>query len=713
MVDNIRTYVCTGCDIGECLNTQRLADVSSDELGVPAKVHAPLCVPEGLDFLRKDIEAEGADQVAIVACSERVNWDVFSTESLGVKRVERINIREQVAWSKPPNEDETQELAEDYVRMGVVRAQKSETPSQKITAKERALLVVGGGISGITAALQAADAGSDVVLVEKEANLGGWLARFHKMYPTRSPYRELEATDVEAKVQEVHDNPKIKVLTSAEVEQISGMPGDFNAVIRQNGNSIPVAVGAMVLATGWKPYDPSHLEYLGYGKHSNVINSVTMEELASKGAITRPSDSKKVQSVAFIQRIGSRTDDPFSYGSSVSDMVALKQAEYVRTLNPGAVSYVIYEHMITPGLNELFYSKVQEDGSTYFTKGNIAQLSQDNGGSVSVDVEDSLLGGGIRLQVDMVVLSTGMTPTSLDEDILHLEYKQGQDVPLAKHGFADSNYICFPYETRRTGIYAAGCVREPMDATAAAEDATGAALKAIQSIELLSEGAAVHPRVGDLSLPFTRLQACTQCGRCTEECPFGAIEIDERNYPKLNESRCRRCGICMGACPVQVISFEDYSVEQLSSMVRAITFPEDDTKPRIIAFVCENDAYPAFDIAGINRLVYDASVRIIPLRCLGSLNIILVSDALARGIDGVILMGCRSGDDYQCHFMQGSELAGKRLENIQEALVRQMIEPERVKNVEIEISDYEKIPAIINEFAEQMRAIGPNPYKGW
>ena len=120
-----------------------------------------------------------------------------------------------------------------------------------------------------------------------------------------------------------------------------------------------------------------------------------------------------------------------------------------------------------------------------------------------------------------------------------------------------------------------------------------------------------------------------------------------------------------------------------------------------------------FDIAGINRLVYDASVRIIPLRCLGSLNIILVRDALARGIDGVILMGCRSGDDYQCHFMQGSELAEKRLENIQEALVRQMIEPERVKNVEIEISDYEKIPAIINEFAEEMRAIGPNPYKGW
>ncbi len=713
MAGNIRTYVCTGCGIGECLNTQKLADVSVDEVGVAAKIHAPLCVPEGVDFLRKDIEAEGADQVVIAACSERVNWDVFSTDSLGVQRVERVNIREQVAWSKPPNDEETQSLAEDYVRMGVVRAQKSEPPTQKVTAKETALLVIGGGISGLTAAIQAADAGSDVVLVEQQSVMGGWMAQFHKGYPTRWPYRELEDVDIAAKVQLVQGNPKIKVLTSAEVEKISGQPGDFQVLIRQNGDSISLAAGAVVLATGWKPYDPSHLEYLGYGKHSNVINSVAMEKLARDGAILRPSDGKQVQSVAFIQRVGSRTKDPFSYGSSVNDLVALKQAEYVRTLNPEAVSYIIYEHMLTPGQDELFYVKVQEDDRVYFTKGDVARLSQDDAGNVLVEVQNSLLGGDIRLQVDLAVLATGMVPTTEGEEILHLEYKQGGDLPVTPHGFADSNYICFPYETRRTGIYAAGCVREPMDAAAAAEDATGAALKAIQSLGLLTAGAAVHPRVGDLSLPDTRFQGCTQCGRCIEECPFGAIEVNERNYPELNPSRCRRCGICMGSCPVQVISFEDYSVEQLSSMVRAITFPEEDTKPRILAFVCENDAYPAFDLAGINRLSYDASLRIIPLRCLGSLNIVLVVDALSRGIDGVMLMGCKAGEDYQCHFMHGSELAERRLVNIQETLERQMLEPERVKSVELEISEYDQIPALVNEFAEQMRAIGPNPYKGF
>ena len=713
MAEKIRTYICTGCGIGECLDTQQLASVSAQEFGVPAKVHPPLCLPEGVDYLRKEIETEGADQVVIAACSERVNWDVFSTDSLKVKRVERVNIREQVAWSKPPNDSETQMLAEDYVRMGVVRAQKSEPPAQKMTAEERAVLVVGGGISGLTAAIQAAEAGSDVVLVEKEASLGGWMARFYKRFPTRWPYRELEAIDLEAMTREVQDNPRIKVLTSAELMETSGQPGAFHPVIRQNGNSIPVAAGAIVLATGWKPYDPSHLEYLGYGKYSNVIDGVRMEELANTGAIARPSDGKNVQSVAFIQRVGSRTRDPFSYGSSISDLTALKQAEYVRALNADAVSYIIYEHMITPGHDELFYLKVQEGDRIYFTKGDVAQLSQDEAGNVLVVVENSLIGGDIRLQVDLVVLATGMVPTTAGEEILHLNYRQGRDVPVTKHGFADSNYICFPYETRRTGIYAAGCARESMDARASAEDATGAALKAIQSIELLAAGAAVHPRVGDLSLPITRLQGCTQCGRCSEECPFGAIEVDERGNPQLNPGRCRRCGICMGSCPVQVISFEDYSVEQISSMIRVIKFPEDDAKPRILAFVCENDAYPAFDIAGINRLVYDASLRIIPLRCLGSLNIVLVRDALSQGIDGIMLLGCKSGEDYQCHFMEGSELAEKRLENIQEALTRQMLEPERVKAVEIEISDYDKIPALVDEFVEEMKAIGPNPYRGF
>ena len=243
MAKSIRSYVCTGCGIGECLNAQKLAEVSAAEFDVEAQVHPPLCVPEGVDFLRKDIEAAGADHVVIAACSDRVNWDVFSLESLGVNAVQRVNIREQVAWSKPPNDEETQMLAEDYLRMGIVRAQKTETPPAKAEPAERTLLVVGGGVTGITAAIEAAEAGSDVVLVEKGDALGGWLAKFYKSYPTRPPYRDLEDIDIEAKVRRVQQNPRITVLTSAEVESISGRPGSFDASIRQSGSQVPVKAG--------------------------------------------------------------------------------------------------------------------------------------------------------------------------------------------------------------------------------------------------------------------------------------------------------------------------------------------------------------------------------------------------------------------------------------------------------------------------------------
>ena len=713
-MDKIRVYVCTGCGIGECLDAERLAKVAAEEQGLPVQVHPPLCVPEGVQFLRQDIEADGGTEgVVIAACSERVNWDVFSTESLKVKGVERVNIREQVAWSKPPNEEETQMLAEDYVRMGIARARNTVPPEAKVEPVERALLVMGGGISGLTAALEAAEAGSEVTLVEKRDTLGGWLTRFYKMFPSESPYRDLGEPTVDAAIKAVQEHPRIQVMTSSHVERTSGQPGSFEVTVRRDGDTVSLRAGSVVLATGWEPYDASVLEYLGLGKYANVVSSVTVEELAKAGPIVRPADGRVVGRVAFVQRIGVRGEGDFTYGSAVGDLVALKQAMYFRERNPEAQVYIIYEDMVTPGQYEIFYSRVQEEPGVFFTRGQVTRIAEGSDGSLVLEASHTLLGESIQLAVDMVVLATGMAPSTKGAEALNLEYKQGPELPGLKYGFPDSNYICFPYETRRTGLYAAGCVRGSMDVQSSVEDATGAALKAVQSLELIARGEAVHPRVGDLSLPYTRLQGCTQCGRCSEECPFGAIEVDEQRNPRLNPSRCRRCGICMGACPVQVISFENYSVTQLTSVVRAIQFPEDFEKLRILAFACENDAYPAFDMAGINRLVYDASVRVVPVRCLGSLNMAVVNDAVSGGIDGILLLGCKSGDNYQCHFMQGSELAEQRLANVQETLTRQMLEPERIRPVELEISEYDKIPAMVNEFVEQLKGFGPNPYKGF
>jgi quinone-modifying oxidoreductase subunit QmoB len=129
--------------------------------------------------------------------------------------------------------------------------------------------------------------------------------------------------------------------------------------------------------------------------------------------------------------------------------------------------------------------------------------------------------------------------------------------------------------------------------------------------------------------------------------------------------------------------------------------------------VCENDAYPALDIAGLNRLSFSADVRFIPIRCLGSMNVIWIKDALSQGMDAVFLLGCKHGDDYQCHFIKGSELADIRMQKIGDALASLALEVERVAQFELAIDEYHKIPQIVNEFVESIEALGPNPFKGF
>jgi quinone-modifying oxidoreductase subunit QmoB len=736
-------YLCTGCGIGDALDLDQVAEVATDEYSIPVcKNHPFLCGPEGVELIRKDIEAEGVNTVVIAACSGRVNYDVFSFGA--DKIVERVNLREQVAWSQPPKEEDTQMLAEDNLRMGLSKANDTQ-PLQPYQAEEeysKDILVVGGGIAGMTAALETAKAGYQAILVERESELGGFLANNKKRITF--PYKELSDTGRDELVKQVEENNKIKVYKESTISKISGGPGLFSVEIKSNGNTANERAGAVVQATGWVPYDANKLGHLGYGKYQNVITNVEMEEMAAAGKITRPSDGKEIKNALFIQCAGSRDPEHLPYCSSVCCLISLKHATYLKEQNPETVNYVVYKDMRTVGQAEDFYRKTQEDGNI-FVRGAVTNVGE-SGDKLFVEADDELLSEKVKIEdLDLVVLATGMVPASnpveiprikapedaenVDEDgmmevqpdsgffsdiTLNLDYRQGPELPTLKYGFPDSHYICFPYETRRTGIYSTGCIRRPMETAKAVDDAAGAAMKAIQVAEATAIGMAVHPRAGDMSYPEFNMQRCTQCKRCTEECPFGAINEDEKANPLPNPTRCRRCSICMGSCPERIISFKNYSVGMIGNMLKAIQVPEEDEeKPRVVALICENDAYPALDMAGIKRLQWSPYVRFIPVRCLGSINLVWVADALSRGIDGLLLLGCRHGDDYQCHFIKGSELANTRLSKVSETLDRLALESDRVEFVELGIADYEKIPQIINDFMEKIEQVGPNPYKGW
>jgi len=416
-----------------------------------------------------------------------------------------------------------------------------------MNAETKPILVIGGGISGMTAAVEAAEVGYPVVLVEREASLGGRVVRMHQYFPKMCP----PTCGFEINVRRIRQNPRVTVHTLATVEEISGTAGNFKVRIRKRPRyvtgehslddsiaerltssrsndfnygmdttqalylphdmayphahvvdrdalsdadaeilkevcppgaidlemkeeEIEVDVGAVVVATGWRPYDATKLDNLGFGRFDNVITNVMMERLAAKGGptggeIVRPSDGKRAENVAFVQCAGSRDDKHLPYCSAVCCMASLKQARYLREKNEGSRATLFYIDIRTIGSLEKFYYGLQEDENVSFVKGKVAAIEEESGSKdLSLDVEDTLAGQMLHRSFDMVVLATGVVPNTADVKIPF-------DLKYDEYGFIDGS-------TDADGVFAAGCAKHPCDVSRTTKDATAAALKAIQCL---------------------------------------------------------------------------------------------------------------------------------------------------------------------------------------------------------------------------------------
>jgi quinone-modifying oxidoreductase subunit QmoB len=750
-MEKVGVFLCTGCDIGKAIKLDGLQAICEEAGASSFTTHECLCSPDAVGCIRKAIDDGQVDSVLIAACSQRAMPEAFKFDPRKVA-VERAPLREQVAWTHPHGEEDTQLLAEDLLRMWVTRVQKEQLPERLEEQTERTVMVVGGGVAGLSAARAVAGLGHPVVVVEKEQRLGGHLAGSRDVVPERPPYDRVQPNEIGKLIDEVQHDARIQVLKGATIQRTAGQPGQFQVELRTGSGGHSLRVGAIVQATGARPYDASRLGHLGYGVSDDVITSHEFEAMLAEGRLERPSDGEQPERVVFVQCAGSRDPQHLPYCSSECCATTLKQVAVIGRDFPDVQSMVVYRDLRAPGQLEHFYKGVQDQSQAMLTRGDVDRVQSNGNGGLSVHVTGSLLGEEVSLEADLVVLAVGMVPNAADgeairalrdaqaridkhesdkqvqdaqkivdeleqhkgTEILNLEYRQGPDLPALRYGFPDSHFICFPYETRRTGIYAAGTLRAPMDAAQAAEDGWGAALKAVQCIESNARGETVHPRSGDPAIASFFLQRCTQCKRCTEDCPFGALNEDVKGTPEYNVLRCRRCGTCLGACPERIVSFPEYSVDAVAGMIKAVEVPEEDEeKPRIIAFVCENDALAALDEAAARRAQYNPWVRIIPVRCLGAVNVVWIADSLSSGIDGVMLIGCKSGDDYQCHYVRGSELAQYRMGNVKETLDRLSLESERVQVIELARDEFERIPRVLDEFAETIDQVGPNPYKGF
>ncbi|MEJ5348727.1 MAG: CoB--CoM heterodisulfide reductase iron-sulfur subunit A family protein [Desulfosoma sp.] len=417
----------------------------------------------------------------------------------------------------------------------------------EVTNGHRSVLVVGGGMSGLSAALEAAEAGYPVYIVEKEPYLGGRVARMNKYFPKLCP----PSCGLEINFRRIKNNPLVRFFTMAEVIKISGQPGDMDVSVKISPRYVnekctacglcseaaetrvpnpfdyglsmvkaaylphefafplryviapevvgtpeaekirdacpygavdlgmqekvfDLKVGAVVWATGWKPYDATKIAYYGGGSFKNVITNVVMERLAStngptQGAILRPSDGTAVQKVAFVQCAGSRDENHLAYCSGICCLASLKQATYVLDQNPNASVTIFYIDIRALGKYEDFYTKVQTDARVRFVKGKPGEICEDaQSGQVIVQVEDQETGKILKEAFDLVVLATGMVPSTAED-------KVPAEMAYDEHGFL------LPAQAV-SGVIPAGCVKRPVDVGSSVQDATAAALKAIQAM---------------------------------------------------------------------------------------------------------------------------------------------------------------------------------------------------------------------------------------
>ncbi|MBI5097957.1 MAG: CoB--CoM heterodisulfide reductase iron-sulfur subunit A family protein [Nitrospirae bacterium] len=416
-----------------------------------------------------------------------------------------------------------------------------------MSEQQKTVLVVGGGFSGLTAAVETAEAGFNVVIIEKTPFLGGRVTQLNKYFPKLCPPN----CGLEINFKRIKNSGDISFYTLAEVEKISGQEGNYDVTIKQNprfvndkcvgcnacneacpvempnefnfgldktkaayithnqafpfkyvldsknckGKScakcveackydainldmkpeaVNLKVGAIVFATGWDLYDVTKLDLLGGGKIKNVITNMQMERLASpngptSGKILRPSDNKEVNNIAFVQCAGSRDENHLPYCSYICCMASLKQATYLREQYPDSKVQIFYIDIRTPGRYEQFYWKVKEDPNVTLTKGKVAKVEEDPAtGDVLLTVEDVLLGKKITAKFDMVVLAAGMVPSTRTSKI-------PTDISYTNDGFV------VPASLKK-GMFAVGTLKSPVDVSRSVQDATGVAIKSIQSV---------------------------------------------------------------------------------------------------------------------------------------------------------------------------------------------------------------------------------------
>ena len=770
----IGVYVChCGKNIAGSVDCEEVAKYAATLPFVKlAKHNLYTCSDPGQETIRKDIIEHNLNRVVVASCTPRLHEPTFrrTVEEAGLNKYlfEMANIREHCSWVHLYEPEKATEKAKDLVRMAVARVTLLEPQEEAVVPVAKKALVIGGGVAGIQAALDLADTGYQVYLVEKSPSIGGKMAQIDKTFPTM----DCSICILAPKMSDVGKHPNIELLTNSEVIEVAGYIGNFKVKVKKKpryvtkdcttcgdctdacpievsnefetgltwrksiyipfpqsvpaqyiidekscigledntcakckevcgpaaidftdkGEEIEFDVGTIIVATGLDVFDPVSLTKYGYLRFPNIVTSMEFERLINAGGPTggrlvRPSDLNIPKSVAFIQCIGSRSEQNGNpYCSNVCCMNTIKDALLIKEHWPDVRIYVFYIDIRSFGKGfEDLYRRAKEKGSI-FIRGLPAEIIEDRkSNNLLLIGENTLENKKYKVDVEMVVLSVGLRPRDDSSEVQRL-------LRLSKTSdgfFMEAHPKLKPVDTPTGGVFLAGCAEAPKDIKDSVTQASAAAARA--GI-LMAKGSVTVEAITPIISP----EKCTACGLCASVCPYNAITVDKvKKEASVAEAACAGCGTCGAECPFGAIEMRHFTDQQLYAQIDAVT--EENAEKKIIAFCCNWCSYAGADFAGVSRMQYPPNVRIIRTMCSGRVSTKFVERAFVRGAAAVLVAGCHLND---CHYINANYQTKRRVEKLWKKMERLGLDKNRLHLAWISAAEGQKFASKIKEMKE-------------
>jgi len=549
----IGVFICRcGINIGGVLDVPSLIKYARE---LPNVVHVEeavyACSESFLEQIRDRVRTLNLNRVVVAACTPRVIEPLFqeaiSAAGLNPYLLEIANIRDQCSWVHMNEPEEATEKAKDLVRAAVAKARLLEPVERPVVKVVPAGLVVGGGLSGMVAALELARRGFEVHLVEREGELGGNLRHIHYVLGPENPQERLREL-----VREVTQNERIHVHLNTEVVSIDGHVGNFRTILRCGGEEREVRHGVVILATGGVEYKPT--EYL-YGVDRRVLTQRELEERLARGEFN-------ARSVVMIQCVGSRNEQRPSC-SRICCIQAVKNALKIKEVSPETDVYILYKDIRTYGFYEAYYRRASEMGVLFmrYDDEHKPKVSVEDG-RLKVMAWEPVMKGWVPIEPDLLVLSVAVTP---DPDAPRIAEMLG--IPLTEDGFfLEAQMKLRPFEAPAEGVFICGLAHSPK---LIEESIAQACAAAAQAATLLSKGTL---EVEEL-VAYVDENLCSGCRICESVCDYGAIrmvEEDGKLRARVVEALCKGCGVCVSACPAGAISIPRFTDKQILAQVQAL-----------------------------------------------------------------------------------------------------------------------------------------------